>query len=65
MWGLHEDLKREAKSSGGDKKDKQRRINELRDKFASHSMHDLYVEHVRSDEGRAALHRLVEQWTNR
>ena len=64
MWDIHEEITREAKSRGNEK-DKKRRIQEARDRFVSHSMHDMYLEHVRSDEGRAELHRLIRKWTNR
>ena len=48
MWDIRSDMKREAQSKNKDKL----QLQKLKDKFSGHPMHEAYVEHVRSEEGR-------------
>ena len=48
MWEIRSDMKREAQSKTKDRLE----LQKLKDKFSNHPMHEAYVEHVRSEEGR-------------
>ena len=56
MWQVRDDMKREAQSSHTDKL----KLTKLKDDFAHHPMHELYVQHVRSDEGQRLYRELID-----